>query len=98
MNEILFYGGIVLAGIFMLASIILFFYNKVYSAIAFFTHRDRKTVVKAPAVKSSKKRKEKKKATVQEITPQLNNDDTEILRSTEDYTEILCDDVTEILE
>lgn len=97
MNEILFYGGIVLAGIFLLASIILFFYNKVYSAIAFFSHRDRKSYTK-PAVKSSKKKKEKSISVVQESSPQIGNDDTEILKSTEDYTEILCDDVTEILE
>ena len=96
MNEVLFYGGIVLAGIFLLASIILFFYNKVYSAIAFFSHRDRKSYTK-PAVKTGKK-KEKSISVVQESSPQIGNDDTEILKSTEDYTEILCDDVTEILE
>lgn len=98
MNEILFYGGIVLAGIFLLASIILFFYNKVYSAIAFFSHRDRKSYSKKPAVKTSKKKMEKSISIVQESSPQIGNDDTEILKSTEDYTEILCDDVTEILE
>ncbi|MCR5804125.1 MAG: hypothetical protein K6G47_07660 [Clostridia bacterium] len=97
MNEVLFYGGIVLAGIFLLASIILFFYNKVYSAIAFFSHRDRKSYTK-PTVKAGKKKKEKSNSVVQESSPQIGNDDTEILKSTEDYTEILCDDVTEILE
>ena len=97
MNEVLFSGGLVLAGVFLLASIILFFYNKVYSAIAFFSHRDRKSYSKAPVVKKSKKKVEKKPI-VQETSPIISNDDTEILRSTEDYTEILCDDVTEILE
>ena len=96
MNELLFYGGIGLAGVSLLAAVVLFFYNKVYLSISFFLHRNHKVAAKKPAVAPVKKKKEEKR--VQENTPKVSKDSTELLEMTEDYTEILCDDVTEILE
>lgn len=96
MNEIIFYGGLVLSSIFLLLAIVLFFYNKVYSAISFLSHRNN--------VVFNKKNKPKSKKTKKETIPketlyQPPGDGTEMLISSEDYTEILCDDnATEILE
>ena len=96
MNEIIFYGGLVLSSIFLLAAIILFFYNKVYSAISFLSHRNNVAFSKKPR---SKPKSNKKDSVSQASTYQPPSDDTEILKSSEDYTEILCDDnSTEILE
>lgn len=91
MNELMFYGGLVLSGILLILSAVLFFYFKVYSSISFFSGRGRKYV---PAKKS--KVKSMKKITEQQV---INDEVTEVLAPSEDYTEILCDDEsTEILE
>ena len=96
MNGIIFYGGLVLSSIFLLTAIILFFYNKVYSAISFLSHRNNTSFNKKPR---SKPKSKKKTSVSQGSAYQPPNDDTEILKSSEDYTEILCDDnSTEILE
>ena len=78
------------------AFVVFFFYNKVDRSISFFLHRNHKVAAKKPAVAPVKKKKEEKR--VQENTPKVSKDSTELLEMTEDYTEILCDDVTEILE
>ena len=105
MNELMFYGGLVLSGIFLIISVILFFYFKVYASISFFSGRGRRYV---PAKKSSsskvKVKKTEKKADKKAdkqvpIVKSVQSESTEMLGSSEDYTEILCDDnATEILE
>ena len=96
MNEIIFYGGLILSSVFLLTAIVSFFYNKVYSAISFLSHRNNAAFNKKPR---SKPKSSKKIPSSQEKAFQPPSDDTEILKSSEDYTEILCDDnSTEILE
>lgn len=90
MNDIFFYGGIVLAISFFIASVVLFFTEKIPSVLRFYLRKDNKKVKKS-AAKDIAVKDIINTETYNDATTVLEGDKTELLSVQDNSDTVLLD-------
>lgn len=93
------YGGLIASIICFLIALVYFFYSKVYQAFSYLSHRGR-NITSGNRRKNTKTSDSKIKVIQNTNNSPIGSEVTELLEMlpSDDFTEILCDDSTEVLE